>query len=118
MPSHFRDGFFVLYVPLSRKLCGIFFSTRSKLILKGRDDAMTRDELDKYRNASPEDCSFSSLADLKSISIDTSEPVDERINALFDAMHNPYLFRVGDVTVKVNFKSNESLSDMLIKLLQ
>ena len=79
---------------------------------------MTQDELDKFRNASPENCSSSSLADLKCISVDTSKPVDERINALFDAMHNPYLFRVGDVTVKVNFESDRSLSDMLIKLLQ
>ena len=46
---------------------------------------------------------FASLPDLRDISVDSSLPVRERAGAFLRAIGNPYLFRVDDVVVKVNF---------------
>ena len=47
----------------------------------------------------------SKLVDLNSVSIDESRPVAERIESFLQQIKNPYCFRIGDVAVKVNYKS-------------
>lgn len=48
----------------------------------------------------------SSLVDLNTVKIDDSQPIPERIHSFLQQIKNPYCFRIGDIAVKVNYKSN------------
>ena len=57
------------------------------------------------------------LVDLRSVSIDKSLPVPERMYSFVKQIKNPYLFKVDDITVKVEFSSGKSLEDSLLTFL-
>ncbi len=59
------------------------------------------------------DVSKDSLVDLRDINIDTAKPVSERMIDYFEQIRNPYLFKVGDMKVKVCFGTNRKLTDAL-----
>lgn len=48
----------------------------------------------------------SSLVDLNTVHIDDTQPIPERIHSFLQQIKNPYCFRIGDIAVKVNYKSN------------
>lgn len=59
------------------------------------------------------------LADIRHIRPDHTQPVPARLAAYLAAVHNPYLFRVGDTTVQLACAENgESLSALLGRLLE
>ena len=47
----------------------------------------------------------SALIDLNSVKIDESIPIPERVASFVSQIGNPYCFRVGDVAVKVVYKT-------------
>ena len=57
------------------------------------------------------------LVDLRSVSIDKSLPVPERLHSFVNQIKNPYLFKVDTITVKVEFSSGKSLEDALLSFL-
>ena len=57
------------------------------------------------------------LVDLRSVSIDKSLPVPARMCSFVKQIKNPYLFKVDDITVKVEFSSGKSLEDSLLSFL-
>ena len=57
------------------------------------------------------------LVDLRSVSIDKCLPVPERMSTFVKQIKNPYLFKVDDITVKVEFSSGKSLEDSLLSFL-
>ena len=61
--------------------------------------------------------SYDNFTDLREIQIDESKKVPERVENFLEQVGNPYLFKVGDVFVKVNYKDGKDLSDSLITLL-
>ena len=61
--------------------------------------------------------SYDNFTDLREIQIDESKKVPERVENFLEQVGNPYLFKVGDVFVKVNYKDEKDLSDSLISLL-
>ncbi len=61
--------------------------------------------------------SYDNFTDLREIQIDESKKVPERVENFLEQVKNPYLFKVGDVFVKVNYKDGKDLSDSLISLL-
>ena len=61
--------------------------------------------------------SYDNFTDLREIQIDESKKVSERVENFLEQVGNPYLFKVGDVFVKVNYKDGKDLSDSLITLL-
>ena len=63
-------------------------------------------------------CDTSVLVDLRSIKIDSSAPLQDRVISFVEQVHNPYLFKVGDITVKVNYGVGKQLSEALVSLLQ
>lgn len=73
-------------------------------------------ELEACKNA--DICSFNKgdLPDMKSISINTKQPVAKRVEEYFDAVKNPYIFRVGDVGVKINCVGNKNLEESIIEI--
>lgn len=61
--------------------------------------------------------SYDNFTDLREIQIDESKKVPERVENFLEQVKNPYLFKVGDVFVKVNYKDGKDLADSLITLL-
>ena len=74
-------------------------------------------ELDRLKNMDIEHCEPDQLVDLRSVSIDKSIPVPERMRSFVKQIKNPYLFKVDDITVKVEFSSGKSLEDSLLSFL-
>ena len=54
-----------------------------------------------------------SLVDLHDVKIDPSKSVADKMNDYFKQIKNPYLFKVGDVRVKVSFGADRSFTDTL-----
>ena len=74
-------------------------------------------DLNGLKNIGIEQCEQDQLVDLRSVSIDKSRPVPERMSAFVKQVKNPYLFKVDDITVKVEFSSGKSLEDSLLAFL-
>lgn len=73
---------------------------------------------DHLKNMDIEQCEPNQLVDLRSVSIDKSLPVPERLRSFVKQVKNPYLFKVDDITVKVEFSSGKSLEEALLSFLQ
>ena len=73
-------------------------------------------DLDRCRAADLSSCDAASLVDLRDIRIDTGKPLAERVPAYLEQVKNPYLFKVGDIVVKVNYDGGRTLSDSLTSL--
>ena len=59
------------------------------------------------------DCSKDSLVDLREVKTDPSKSVSDKMNDYFKQIKNPYLFKVGDVRVKVSFGGERSFTNAL-----
>ena len=73
-------------------------------------------ELEKCRNSDFCHCEKDRLTDISDIEIDTEKSVVERMENYFASVSNPYMFRVGDVGVKVNCLGEKSLNDALTEI--
>ena len=74
-------------------------------------------ELNCMKNMDIEACDPDQLVDLRSVSIDRSLPVPERMSSFVEQVKNPYLFKVDDIAVKVEFSSGKSVEDSLLSFL-
>lgn len=83
---------------------------------------LTKSELEQMKSVDIRTVDKDSLVDLDSVVIDTSQPIEERIKSFIAQVKNPYVFRIGDVAVKVNYAdSGPSFTEVfesLIKLYQ
>lgn len=68
---------------------------------------ITKNDLNELKNADLQTCNKDELVDIRDIKIDTNKSQVERLISFIDAIKNPYLFKVGDVAVKVKFADNE-----------
>ena len=74
-------------------------------------------DLNDLKNVDIEQCEPDQLVDLRSVSIDKTLSVPERMRSFVKQIKNPYLFKVDDITVKVEFSSGKSLEDALLSFL-
>lgn len=74
---------------------------------------LTTEELNAYRNESIQTCDTDTLVDLRHISIDDTQSIFQRVSAFFQQVHNPYLFKVDDIIVKVKYSNGKSITDAL-----
>lgn len=74
-------------------------------------------QLQNLKSVGAVDCNLSSLADLKDISVDTSQPTANRMISFAKQIKNPYLFKVGEIAVKVEYGEGKNLSDALVDIL-
>lgn len=65
-----------------------------------------KNDVDTLKSVDIRSVEKSSLVDLNSVHIDESKPVQERALSFLQQIQNPYCFRIGDVAVKVNYKSD------------
>lgn len=54
------------------------------------------------------------FTDLKSLSVDTTKPLDNRIKQYISDVKNPYKVRVGDIIVQIEFGGGQSFSNALV----
>ncbi len=90
-------GFFVQ----ETKVKGLYFLNKSKIILM-----INGKNLDYFKSLKLYDAKIENLKDIKSVKIDTKRPTTERVLLFMAQIGNPYLFKVGDVPVKVIFNDN------------
>ena len=74
-------------------------------------------EMNCLKNIDIEQCEADQLVDLRSVSVDKSLSVPERMRSFVDQVKNPYLFKVDDIAVKVEFSSGKSFEDSLLSFL-
>ena len=74
---------------------------------------LTKSQLALCKDAEIALCDKSTLTDLRDITVDKSKSVMERIENFTGQVKNPYLFKVGDVIVKVAYSGGKDFSDAL-----
>lgn len=74
---------------------------------------LTKSRLELCKNAEIALCDKSNLTDLREITVDKNESITERINSFIGQVKNPYLFKVGDVIVKVAYSGGRDFSSAL-----
>ena len=74
---------------------------------------MTIADLNKCQSVGVSSVDSSLLMDLREVSIDKTLDLEKRVDSLIKQVRNPYLFKVGDVIVKVSFTGSKPLSDSL-----
>ena len=70
-------------------------------------------DLNFLKNAAIADYRTSDLVDLHDVKIDAGKPVADKMNDYFEQIKNPYLFKVGDIRVKISFGGERSFTDVL-----
>ena len=53
------------------------------------------------------------FTDIKTLTIDKTKPRDERLRQYIADVKNPYIVRVGDTLVKIEFTGGKNFSDAL-----
>lgn len=65
------------------------------------------ERLKALKNCSLTQCNKDDLIDLESIEIDSTKPIEERMLEFLYQIKNPYLFKVGDIAVKVVYSNTD-----------
>lgn len=76
----------------------------------------TKSQLDECRKADFSSCKIDDLPDVRNLKVNIEEPIINRTRKFFMDVKNPYMFRVGDVGVKINCSGNKSLSDSIVNI--
>lgn len=74
------------------------------------------EKLNIFRNTDFKNCDVSNIADIRKIVIDTSKPLSDRVNSFFIDVNNPYLFKVDDVIVSIDYCGEKSLFDVMLNM--
>ena len=75
---------------------------------------MTVAELEEMKNVEPWEVAPEDLIDINDVVIRTDLPREERIADFIKQIKNPYLFRCGELVVKVEFTGGEmTLADRI-----
>jgi len=98
--KHFRSGFY------------------EYVISKGGRFVMTMLQLDEMKNMSIDNTNKEDLIDISALTVDQDLDKYERIEKFIHDVRNPYLFKVGDTVVKVQFgESQKTLQESITKML-
>ena len=81
----------------------VYFSEKRPKIYEKGGEGVTKAALLALRDARLEEGGPGELIDLREVAVDTAQPLFRRFGDYAAAVGNPYLFRVGDVAVKLRF---------------
>ncbi len=80
---------------------------------------LTKETLDQMAAVDVRTVDISTLTDLRDIEIDTSLPVEKKLDAFAKQAANVYVNRIGDYVVKVRFQeSGASIDDKMSEYLR
>ncbi len=81
---------------------------------ESRGDArMLRDKLAAWRTADISSCAPGELIDITTVRVDDAMPMATRMENYIRDIKNPYLFRVGDTIVQIEFTGGTSLQNRM-----
>ena len=59
-----------------------------------------------------------SLVDIRTVKIDSTQPVEERMKSYVEQIKNPYMFKVGGTVVRVSYANTQkTINDNFVNLL-
>lgn len=67
---------------------------------------MTKQDLEAKRNVDFMSVSIDDLVDIRTVKINPDKPIHEKVIDFIQQIQNPYIFKVGEIAVKVNFDEN------------
>ncbi len=73
--------------------------------------------LKKMQRTDIESCEKNSLTDIKSINIEADKRQNDKINAFIEHVGNPYLLKVGEMVVEVEYTGKRSFLEAITNLL-
>lgn len=73
--------------------------------------------LKKMQRTDIESCEKNSLTDIKSINIEADKRQNDKINAFIERVGNPYLLKVGEMVVEVEYTGKRSFLEAITNLL-
>jgi len=76
----------------------------------------TKSQLEECRKADFNSCKMNDLPDVTNLKIDIDEPIINRARKYFKEVKNPYMFRVGDIGVKINCSGDKDLSESIMNI--
>lgn len=76
----------------------------------------SKSELETLKKADFSSYNFRELKDVSKLNLDVGEPIVSRAEKFFRTVENPYVFRVGDVGVKINCIGDKRLIDSIIDI--
>lgn len=80
---------------------------------------LTREVLSKMADVDIRTVDISELTDLRDIKIDTSQPVEKKLESFVKQTRNVYVNRIGDYVVKVRFQeSGPTIDDKMAEYLR
>ncbi len=74
-------------------------------------------DLKTFRNADVSSCDIDELVDLRNVEINRKMPLSRRADDFIAKVRNPYLFKVDDVVVKVEFGDGKDFSEILTNVI-
>lgn len=82
---------------------------------------MTAEEYRKYLETDFDDVDVNELKDIRKVRIDRSQTKEKRIAQYLKQVGNPYMVRVGNVKVKIQFANNgvsfeDAFEDLLLSV--
>lgn len=78
---------------------------------------LTKSQLAKFKKVDVSTCKADPLVDLQKIYIDTTKPVTQRIESFLKQIHNPYVFKVGDIIMKVDYGNGKQFAQAFTDIL-
>ena len=79
---------------------------------------LDKTDLKMLQNADIESCDKNSLTDIKNINIDAGLPSVSKIKSIVEHVGNPYLFKVGEIAVKLEFEGRVSFNKAFANLIR
>ena len=75
-------------------------------------------ELKKLQSADIETCDKNSLTDINNIKIEADQQTVDKINLFVEHAGNPYLFKVGEIAVKVEYEDGTSFNKAFANIIR
>ena len=79
---------------------------------------LDRNELRKLQNADISACEPDRLTDLINLNINTNQRITDKTSSFIKLAGNPYLFKVGETVVKVEYEGGKSFVESFASLIR
>ena len=79
---------------------------------------LDKTELKKLQSADIEACDKNSLTDINNIKIEADQQMVDKINSFVEHIGNPYLFKVGEIAVKVEYEGRTSFNKAFANIIR
>ena len=95
---------------------GINFPEMPKISVWRDCHMLSQKQLEELKLMDIKNADKKKLVDMKELRIPIDRVYGYKLSDYFDFIQNPYLFRVGDVGVKVNFGNGKRFSDSIMDI--